>query len=489
MQLRLLTQFAGGLLLALTLAACANSGSQSPTIIAATEVQGEPTAAPAVEAAPPATTAATEAAPDGGVAVEPPAEAAAGAPAAEPAAAEPAPAPQEDAAAAADQTSAAPLPDAAPPDAPAEPAPSPGDSGEAAAEAAESGDGAPPADIGSEGARDAQTATAAAEPARAAAEQAERAEPPVTVAVAAATPSAFVDSYRLSARFKIVSNNASGVVADTDVAAEGAWRRADNAFGFDASFRMETVNNGAAQVIEYVMLGDRVALRTGDGWTVSPRGGELPIGEPVAMLDVPFAGALALGPAVGAEEIGGVLTTHYRIDNAEQFAALVADAFGGRAGTLTSITLDSWLADDGYVVQYLLAATASGATVQDSTGADQTVDQTIAVEYALRDINAVEDIAWPGDAPPADALVVPGFDANAFPLPPDAQMQPTVGVLAYDTTLDETAVRDFYAAQLGAAGWSLEGEYGYYTARRGEEAIVIAVTAGEGVTRVEVFGQ
>lgn len=477
MQLRFLIRIAGGCVLALTLAACAGDGSQQPTIIAATEMQAEPAPdAPAPEyestpAAEPAVTepAVSEAASEEAAAVEPPAAVMPGEPAAEPTAAEVGEATAE--------------PTTAPPDASE-------DGGRSAESAAAAPSGAAPADS-SAGIVQAETAPVepALAPAAAAEQPAPAAEPPVTVAVAAATPSAFVDSYRLSARFKIVSNNAGGVVADTDVNAEGAWRRADNAFGFDASFRMETVSNGAAQVIEYVMLGDRVALRTGDGWTVSPRGGDLPIGEPVAMLDVPFAGALALGPAVGAEEIGGVATTHYRIDNAEQFAALVADAFGGRAGVLTSIVLDSWLAADGYVVQYLLAATTSGATVQDSAGADQMVDQTIAVEYALRDIGAVEDIAWPVDAPPADALVVPGFDANAFPLPPDAQMQPTVGALAFITALDETAVRDFYAAQLGAAGWSLEGEYGYYTARRDGAELVLAVTpGGEGQpTRVEVF--
>jgi hypothetical protein len=168
----------------------------------------------------------------------------------------------------------------------------------------------------------------------------------------------------------------------------------------------------------------------------------------------------------------------------------VADAFGGRAGTLTSITLDSWLAADGYIVQYLLAATTAGATVQDSAGADQMVDQTITVDYTMSDIGALDAIAWPADAPPADALIVPGFDANAFPLPENAQVQPSVGVLAFATALDEAGVRDFYAAQLGAAGWSLKGEYGYFTARRDDGlTLVLAVTpGGDGQpTRVEVF--
>jgi hypothetical protein len=170
---------------------------------------------------------------------------------------------------------------------------------------------------------------------------------------------------------------------------------------------------------------------------------------------------------------------------------LVADAFGGRAGTLTSIALDSWLAEDGYVVQYLLAATTTGATTLDNAGADQNVDQTIEVAYTMSDIDAVENIIWPAEAPPADALVVPGFDADAFPLPEDAQLQPSVGAVAFDTALDEVAVRDFYAEQLGAAGWSLEGEYGYYTARRDDLEVVLAITAGEDeqLTRVEVFAE
>lgn len=315
--------------------------------------------------------------------------------------------------------------------------------------------------------------------------------PAVTVALAPATPSAFVDSYRLAAHFKIVASGADGIVQETEITAEGAWKRAEHAFGYDASFWLESSDNGAAQTLEYVMLGDHVALRTGDGWTTSPRGEELPIREPVAMLDVPFIGALSLGAQVGEEEVAGVPTVHYRVDNADEFGALVADAFGGRAGTLTTITLDSWLAPDGYVVKYLLAATTTGATAQGSDGVDRSVDQTIDVSYAMSDIDAVGEIAWPAEAPPATALIVPGFDADAFPLPEDAALQPSVGSLLFTTALDELAVRDFYAEQLGAQGWSLEGDYGYYTARREDRALVIAITAGEDEqpTRVEVFAE
>jgi chemotaxis protein histidine kinase CheA len=529
MQVRTVTRILGIGLLALALTACADDASQQPMIIAATDIQAEPAAEPAAESptaaaedavtedasastAAPAATEANEAISQ----VEPPAatpetagaENAGDSPAA-PAAAE-ASATIPPAAPAAAETSAT-IPPAAPAASTPETGSTDADSAaatEAAAEAAAAApppDAAPatpaatepPADDGSSASaatEEAVAATAATE--RPAAEESARAASPaetdaaVTVAVAPVTPSAFVDSYRLAARFKIVSSNASGVVEDIDIAADGAWKRADNAFGFDASFRLESSDTGVTQVIEYVMLGDHVALRTGDGWTVSPRGAGLPIDEPVAMLDVPFVGALPLGAEVGAEEVAGVPTTHYRIDDAAEFGALVADAFGGRAGALTAIALDSWLAADGYVVQYQLAASTTGATMQDSAGADQTVDQSIEVAYSMSDIGAVEAIVWPVDAPPADALVVPGFAPNTFPLPDDAQVQPSVGVVAFVTSWDEAGVRDFYAAQLGAEGWSLEGEYGYYTARRGEEEIVLAVTAeGEGVTRVEVFAE
>ena len=184
-------------------------------------------------------------------------------------------------------------------------------------------------------------------------------------------------------------------------------------------------------------------------------------------------------------------TIHYRVDNADEFGALVADAFGGRTGTLTAITLDSWLAQDGYVVKYLLAATTTGATALGSDGVDQTVDQTIDVHYAMNDIGGVGEIAWPVEAPPAAALIVPGFDPDAFPLPEDAGLQPSVGSLLFTTALDELAVRDFYAEQLGVQGWSLDGEYGYYTARRDDLALMFAITMGEDgqPTRVEVFAE
>ena len=484
MKLRVLTQMAGGFVLALAVAACAGDGSQQPMIIAATDVQVEPAAdqpeagADATEDAPPAATeASTEAAAEAMAkktdAAAPPEPAAhesgaddssedAHAADAANTAVEPPAAAQTEVTDAADDRSQAPevavaasaddgaMQESAAPEE-AEPAT---EISELTPESSEPAlEDSQPTPEDSESAPEEQTAAVTAD-----AEEAT-----VTVAVAAATPSAFVDSYRLAAHFKIVSSNADGVVEDVDITADGAWQRADNAFGFDASFRLESIDNGATQIIEYVMLGDHVALRGDSGWTISPRGAELPIGEPVAMLDIPFAGALSLGAEVGAEEIAGVPTIHYRIDDAEEFGTLVADAFGGHAGTLTSIALDSWLAEDGYVVQYLLSATTTGATTLDNAGADQRVDQTIAMEYAMSDIGAVGEIAWPPDAPPADALVVPGFDADAFPLPEDAHLQPSVGAVAFVTALDEAAVRDFYADQLGATGdpegriWLLHG--------------------------------
>lgn len=446
MRVRNLTRTAGMLVLVLVIGACTGNGGQEPKIIAATDAQVEPASEQSGNPA----AGPDESPASGEQTIE-----------SEPAAAE---------------ATAATAPTGSE-EAPADTEPADGVGTEEQAPAA----GA--AENGGDGAASAASNDAAV------AEQAPAADGAVTVEVAAATPSAFVDSYRLSAQFKIVASNDDGIVDDTDITAVGAWKRADNAFGFDASFRLESIDNDVLQVIEYVMQGDHVALREGDGWTTSPRGAGLPLAEPVAMLDVPFAGALSLGAEVGTENVAGVPTIHYRIDNAEEFVALVTDAFGGRAGTLSSITLDSWIARDGYVVKYLLSATTTGATLLDRAGADQIVDQTIAVAYAMNDINAVEEIPWPADAPPADALTVPGFDDNAFPLPQDAQLQPSVGAVAFLTALPEAEIKDFYAQQLGAAGWSFDGEYGYYTAQRDNLVIGLAVTAGEGddLTRVEVF--
>lgn len=486
MKLNILTRVMLGAAVAFAFTACAGDAGQQPMMIAATAVQVAPAETPAE------TSADNSAASDGAAAV---AITSATAAAEEPApaeATEPAAAGATSAATAAPSAIDAPAnePGAATASAPL-PAASEAPAATAATEPAEE-----KAPAGADAAAEPVATTATADEGRsadapAAAEGAEPEAPAVTVALAPATPAAFVDSYRLAAHFKIVASGADGLVQDTEITAEGAWKRADHAFGYDASFRLESIDNGAAQTLEYVMLGDHVALRTGDGWTTSPRGEELPIREPVAMLDMPFIGALSLGAQVGEEEVAGVRTVHYRVDNADEFSALVADAFGGRAGTLTTITLDSWLAPDGYVVKYLLAATTTGATAQGSDGVDRSVDQTIDVSYAMSDIDGVGEIAWPAEAPPAAALIVPGFDADAFPLPQDAALQPSVGSLLFTTALDELAVRDFYAERLGAQGWSLEGEYGYYTARREELALVIAIAAGDDgqPTRVEVFAE
>jgi hypothetical protein len=355
------------------------------------------------------------------------------------------------------------------------------------------GDAATPGQV--QGVLEQEAVTAAASPetaAERAATQSDAApgagEVPAPAASETLYPSTHLDSYRVQGRYATTSVLADGSEVRQSVDARGAWVRAGNPYGYDAEFTVTVEAPDDADELVYVLLGENAAVKTHGAWMTAGRQGNELLGDPNGLFDLPAMANLTTGERVGAEEILGIPTIHYRITDPAQFTAITGDAMGE---TLVSVALDGWVAPEGYVVRYVLAAETHDGAAADAAGELAPVaSQQIRIDYALTEANGEVSIAWPADAPPAGDVAIPGFEPGTFPLPDDARLTPGLAALEIETALDENAVERFYAGTLAALGWSFTGEYGVYTATKDDLVLTLLVSAtssAEGGSTIYVF--
>lgn len=313
-------------------------------------------------------------------------------------------------------------------------------------------------------------------------------EPEATTRAVTLYPSTYLDSYRVQGQYVTASTLADGSIIRQRVDARGAWVRADNPYGYDAQFTVNVEAPDGTEELVYVLLGEHAAVKSHGSWMTADRRDNELLGDPNGLFDLPAMAGLASGEAVGEEEILGIPTIHYRTDDRAQFTAIAGDAMGD---SLVSVSLDGWVAPEGYVVRYVLAAETSDGTATDATGnLVPVISQQITIDYTLTEANGAVAIAWPEDAPSAGEVAVPGFDPGAFPLPDDARMTPGVAALEIETALDENAVERFYADNLSTLGWTFTGEYGVYTAMKDDVVLTLLVSATssvEGGSTIYIF--
>lgn len=313
-------------------------------------------------------------------------------------------------------------------------------------------------------------------------------EVPAPTAAETLYPSTHLDSYRVQGRYATTSLLADGSELRQSVDARGAWVRAANPYGYDAQFTVTVDAPGDADELVYVLLGDFAAVKSHGAWMTAGRQENELLGDPNGLFDLPAMANLAAGERVGEEEILGIPTIHYRITDPAQFTAITGDAMGE---SLVSVALDGWIAPEGYVVRYVLAAETHDGAAADAAGdLVPAASQRINIDYALTEVNGDVAIAWPDDAPPAGDVAIPGFEPGTFPLPDDARLTPGLAALEIATALDENAVERFYAGALSALGWSFTGEYGVYTAAKDDLVLTLLVSAtssAEGGSTIYVF--
>jgi hypothetical protein len=174
------------------------------------------------------------------------------------------------------------------------------------------------------------------------------------------------------------------------------------------------------------------------------------------------------------ENINGVMTRHYSIDQPEV-------SLPGFSGALSG---DIWVAvDGGHVVRQIISAAGQVVALGGIRG-------YLEWTYDLLDINGPVSIE-----PPAGCEATPGSDfpmmADAFDVSSD--LSALGGVISYSTASPVADVVTFYTAQMPAAGWTAgpvvsdTADIATMEFTRGSQKASLAITQGEGVTSVDVI--
>jgi hypothetical protein len=310
-----------------------------------------------------------------------------------------------------------------------------------------------------------------------------------TAALALASPSELLNSYRVAASLVITSQLPAGALDVAGTQVQGDWLRSAGPFGFDVAFTLLNHSGDQRQELSLVAIDAAAAVRSEGAWATIRRDAALPYGGPDSLLTLPFVTRINRGENLGRTTIGGIPVTHYRLTDPATFTAAVRDLLPGEAAAVQNVLLEGWVADAGFVVKYFLQATLADVDFVDAAGNRLLVQQQIDASYLVSDVDAIPAIEWPVDAQPPGTIAVPGFVPNTFPLPAGATATPHLGAVEIRTAQGEAEVAAFYRAALAELGWSFAGELGFY--RAGKDGQVINLTilpdAVSGETVVRVF--
>lgn len=147
-----------------------------------------------------------------------------------------------------------------------------------------------------------------------------------------------------------------------------------------------------------------------------------------------FVGDISGNTLLGRETVNGVETNHFRANL--PITMILTET--------TSSNVEFWVADQGYLIKYVMEATGRGQGIF-GTSAGEGI---LRFEYNVLDINQPISITPPDGCGGAPADV---------PVLPDAQNMATFGeLITYTSATSLEEASEFYNAQMAANGWSAQ---------------------------------
>ena len=268
------------------------------------------------------------------------------------------------------------------------------------------------------------------------------------------------DSFRSRGNFGTSIRYANGDTEDQSMTFEMEWVNVDNEYGGDMSMVMTGFGQeeeGAPDSMAMYSVGDTMAMNIGGEWMSSPRDpsdfNEMPI-----MFQNPedFADNLEDLDRVGKETVNGFKTVHYRFEDTSLFGMLFSQQDLDPAENLDSISGDIWVAEDGgWVVKMVYKIEGKDISDDGDQGDLDFIDMSW--EFEVYEVDSIDSIELPDDAPAPGEVGVLGFEAGEFPIPADTTMEGGFGgIYVLESTLSEEEVNAFYDDELSALGWTKE---------------------------------
>ncbi len=305
-------------------------------------------------------------------------------------------------------------------------------------------------------------------------------------------PSTVLDAYRTRGQFLITTTRQDTTTAVQDMALEGAFVKADNAYGSDESFQMIIKENESVESVAIYKIGDWVSAKSQDEWITVGRDNA---GLFTAMSDLftGFVDQFVLeqddAEKVGEESVGGQPATHYRINDIGVFQRMAQMAPDSQE-VIETVTMDVWVAKEGnYILKYSIQSEVSNVKETDASGAEVTVTQKVNWSYEIYDVNSDITIELPADAPEPGAVTIPGFAEGEFPLPEGGKLAAnSIGMPEITSQLSQEELVQFYTEAFAALGWTFAGDFGFYEVKKGDVSFSMFIDVGEdGKGRAQIF--
>jgi hypothetical protein len=271
---------------------------------------------------------------------------------------------------------------------------------------------------------------------------------------------------------------------------------ATNAYGANHHYTLRTQRAvGELEEINVYQIDDYVAVNyTGGDWMLVRRdqGSNIVRAiQPITDLAILFPRIIDQAELVGQEEIAGVPSLRYRLDDPAGQGARLIQPMLALTGEIRALTLDVWIAvPGGYVVAYNFQVELAGARVLDADRNEVRADQAVTWTYQITANETPQLIPWPDGAPTATAFPLPGFEPGTFPIPPNSELLTLVGgVPDLSSSLTAQEVDSFYRSELFSLGWTVEGESGLLRCSKEGASfqLLIAEEADTGGTHITVL--
>ena len=307
-----------------------------------------------------------------------------------------------------------------------------------------------------------------------------------------AAPNDVLNSYRTRGQFLITTSFPDGTSTEQNMQLEGAFVRADNAYGSDESFQMTINEDGSVETVAIYKIGEWVSANSQGEWITVGRDNA---GLFTAMSDIftSFVDQFSL-VSEGATDLGeamvdGIETNHYRLDDITAFERMAQMAPDSEE-VIDTVQMDVWVTKEaGFILKYAIQAAVSNVTDMDSSGAEVLTAQSVNWSYEVYDTNSDIVIALPTDAPEPGIISIPGFAEGEFPVPDGGKMAANmIGMPEVTSELSQEELVAFYTDAFAALGWSFTGDFGFYEVKKGDAVFSMFIdTDDSGKGRAQVF--
>jgi hypothetical protein len=290
------------------------------------------------------------------------------------------------------------------------------------------------------------------------------------------------DSFRSRGSFSVNIQYASGETEEQNMEYEMEWVNTDNEFGGDMSMVMSGFGGGeegAPDSMAIYSVGDTTSMNVGGEWLSSPRDpSELDTLPSIFQGPESFLNDLENMKKVGKEKVNGIKTVHYKFKDANLLGNMLDAENLSQANMFSNVDGDLWAAEDGgWIVKMSYAVSGKDIPDDGDTGAIDTADFTW--EFEVYEVDTLDSIELPEDAPAPGEVGIPGFEAGEFPLPDDTTMQGGFGgIYMLESALSEEEVNAFYDDALPALGWTKEEGF-IPTWSKGDINFTLMVTPGD----------